>query len=187
MKNTLLISAIVAILFVQCGKSEDPFLIKSGAIGGLTKTSLMKQVDSIFAQDSIVKLNPIKDALGTQGEVEVYDKDGSKLLLLSPKDESDPASVINNIQVFDSRYKTDKGLNAKSTFKDLKDNYAIQDIETTISSVVVFLSDSELFITIDKKELPEDLRYDPSLKIEASQIPDGATFKYFMLGWDQEE
>jgi hypothetical protein len=42
-------------------------------------------------------------------------------------------------------------------------------------------------LTIDKKELPEELRYNPSLKIDPSQIPDEATFKYFMIGWDAEE
>jgi len=186
MKKTLLLGAITALLFVQCGKDKDPFKIDKDAIGQLTKESRMKQVDSIFANDSIVKLNPIDNVLGTQGEVEVYDKDGNKLLLISPEDEGDPEAKITNIQVFDSRYKTDKGLTAASSFKDVKDNYTIGNIETTISSVVIFLKDSDIFLTIDKKELPENLRYDPSAVIEASQIPDTAKFKYFMIGWDRE-
>ena len=156
MKKTLLLGAIISILFIQCGKETDPFLIQKGAIGNLTHKNIMKQIDSIFSNDSIVKLNPIKNVIGTQGEVEIYEKGGVKLMLLSPDDESDPESKITNIQ-------------------------------TTISSVVVFLEDSELYITIDKKELPEDLRYNSSLKIESSQIPDKAVFKYFMLGWDLED
>ena len=187
MKKILFFGAIISILFIQCGKSNDPFLIKTGAIGDLTKKTMMQQVDSIFSNDSIVKLSSVMDALGTQGEVEIYDKDGAKLMLLTPKNERDPKSFISNIHVFDSRFITEKGLSSKSTFKDLKDNYTIQNVETTITSVVVFLADSEIFVTIDKKELPEDLRYDPSLKIDASQIPDDATFKYFMLGWDPED
>ncbi|MBZ0326978.1 MAG: hypothetical protein K8F54_05190 [Altibacter sp.] len=187
MKKTLLFGALIALLFVQCGKDNDPFLIKQGAIGNLTKEIQMKQIDSIFAQDSIVKLNPIPDALGTQGEVEIYEKGGALLLLLSPDDESDPESVITNIQIFDDRYKTEKGLSKNSTFKSVKDNYIIADIETTINSVVVFLKDSDVFITIDKKQLPENLRYDMGITIEASQIPDEATFKYFMVGWDTFE
>jgi hypothetical protein len=187
MKNTLLLGAIISILFIQCGKETDPFLIQKGAIGNLTNKNAMKQIDSIFSNDSIVKLNPIKNVIGTQGEVEIYEKGGAKLMLLSPNDESDPESMITNIQIFDNRYKTIKGLNSESTFKEVKDNYIILDIETTISSVVVFLEDSEIYITIDKKELPEDLRYNSSLKIEASQIPDKAVFKYFMIGWDLED
>ncbi len=187
MKNTLLLGAIISILFIQCGKETDPFLIQKGAIGNLTHKNAMKQIDSIFSNDSIVKLNPIKNVIGTQGEVEIFEKGGVKLMLLSPNDESDPESKITNIQIFDNRYKTIKGLNSESIFKEVKDNYIISDIETTINSVVVFLEDSEIYITIDKKELPEDLRYNSSLKIEASQIPDTATFKYFMLGWDLED
>ena len=107
-------------------------------------------------------------------------------MLLSPEDESDPNALITNIQVFDERYKTEKGLHLGSTFKDVKANYTIDGVESTINSIVVFLKDSNIYLTISKKELPENLRYDPSATIEATQIPDDATFKYFMIGWDQE-
>ena len=132
----------------------------------------------------MVKLNPIKGALDTQGEVEIYEKGGTKLLLVSPYDESDPNSEIANVQVFDSRYTTEKGLSKASTFKDVKANYEIAAIENAINSVVVFLKGTSLYLTIDKKELPEEVRYNFNQKIEASQIPDEAKFKYFMIGWD---
>ncbi|MDT0556103.1 hypothetical protein [Patiriisocius hiemis] len=187
MKKTLILGTLVTLLFIQCGKEKDPFLISNGAIGNLTKDIQVKQVDSIFAQDSIVKLNPIENALGTQGEVEVYDKDGKKLLLLSPSNENDPTAKISNIQVFDERYKTDKGLTLNSTFGDVKANYTISNVRTTIRSIVVFLEETDVYLTIEKVKLPENLRYDPSLEIDATQIPDDATFKYFMIGWDEEE
>ena len=187
MKKTLFIGAMTALFFVQCGKKNDPFLIQQGMVGKLSKDIQMKQIDSLFANDSIVKLSPVKDAIGTQGEVEIYEKGGAKLLLLSPENENNPNSLISNIQVFDNRYTTPKGLHKGSTFKDVKANYTISDIETTITSVVVFLEDSDVFITIYKNQLPENLRYDPNVKIEASQIPDEATFKYFMVGWDRED
>ncbi|MFC7358489.1 hypothetical protein ACFQO1_12380 [Jejudonia soesokkakensis] len=186
MKKTLLLAVLAGILFTQCTDEKDPFMISNVAVGPITKDTKVMQLDSIFAQDSIVKLNPIENALGTQGEVEVYDKGGAKLLLLSPNDENDPNSKITNIQIFDDRYKTDKGLTSKSTFKDVKENYTVKSVETTIRSVVVFLENSPIYLTIDKMELPENLRYDPSVKVEASQIPDTATFKYFMIGWEAD-
>lgn len=184
MKNIFLIALAVSVLFVQCSKETDPFLITKNRVGPLTKEVKIKQIDSIFATDSIVKLNPIKNALGTQGEVEIYDAEGNKLMLISPQDEQDPDSHISNIQIFDNRYKTEKGLTPSSTFKDVKDNYQIEDLQTTINAVVVFLKDSDVFITIDKKELPEDLRYKIDVPVEVSQIPDNAPFKYFMVGWE---
>ena len=184
MKKTLFIGAMTALLFIQCDKKSDPFLIQQDMVGKLSKGIQIKQVDSLFAGDSIVKLSSARNPLGTQGEVEIYEKGGAKLLLLSPDDEYDPNSIISNIQIFDDRYKTAKGLHKGSTFKDVKANYTILDIETTINAVVVFLEDSDIFITINKSELPENLRYNQSAIIEASQIPDDATFKYLMIGWD---
>ncbi len=108
-------------------------------------------------------------------------------MLISPRGLNDPEALISSFQFFDTRYKTDKGLNVGSTFKDIKDNYKIANIETTISTVVVFLADSDIFINIDKKELPENLRYNPDLVIEASNIPDGAKIKYFMLSWNIDD
>ncbi len=139
--------------------------------------------DSIFARFHC-KINSSPNALETQGEVEIYEKGGKQLLLLSPDNESDPNSTITNIQVFDSRYKTEKGLTAASTWKDVKANYTIDNIETTINAVVIFLKETDVYLTIDKKSLPEELRYDMDLKVEASQIPDDAPFKYFMIGWE---
>ncbi|MRT16545.1 hypothetical protein F3C99_06205 [Vitellibacter sp. q18] len=187
MKKTLLIVGIVSLAFVQCGKDSDPFLIKNGAIGNLNKEIKIKQIDSIFAEDSIVKINSSPNALETQGEVEIYEKGGKQLLLLSPEDENDPNSTIKNIQVFDSRYKTEKGLTTASTWKDVKANYTIDNIQTTINALVIFLKDTDVYLTIDKKNLPENLRDNPDLKIDASQIPDDAPFKYFMIGWEPSE
>lgn len=193
MKHTPFIIAIASLIFIQCGKKTDPFAISNGTIGNLTKQTQIKDIDSIFSKDSIIKLNSIQTELGTQGEVEIYEpasisgnKGGKKLLLLSPAKENDPNSLINNIQIFDPRYKTQKGIGINSTFKDVKDNYTIKSIESTIKSVVVILKDSDIYITIDKKELPEDLRYNPSIKIDETQIPNEAKIKYFMIGWDAE-
>jgi len=186
MKKHLILGAIVVLLFAQCAEEKDPFLIQNGAIGNLTKQMKMKQVDSIFAMDSIVPLSSVENALGTQGEVEVYAKGGEKLLLLSPDNETDPNSVITNIQVFDARFKTAKGLHLNSTFADVKANYQVAGIQNAINAVVVFLKDSDIYLTIDKKDLPASLRYNNNIKVEATQIPDAATFKYFMIGWDIE-
>ncbi|MFK5982066.1 MAG: hypothetical protein QM499_04050 [Flavobacteriaceae bacterium] len=171
-------------LFVQCAEEKDPYLISNKAVGNLTLGMKIKQVDSIFANDSIVRLNSRQDEFSTQGEVEIYEKGGNKLMLISPRGDNNPDALIANFQFFDNRYKTDKGLNLGSTFKFIKDNYEITNIETTISTIVIFLKDSDLFINIDKKELPENLRYNPNFVIEAVNIPDTAKIKYLMMSWD---
>lgn len=186
MKKTIFFALVAGILLSQCAEKQDPYSIGAGTVGKLTQELQMKQLDSVFAQDSIVKLNPMENALGTQGEVEIYDKEGNKLLLISPDNERDPNSRISYIQIFDARFHTDKGLTTKSTFADVKKNYEIANVENAINAVVVFLKNSDIYLTIDKKQLPENIRYNYNAKVEISQIPDEATFKYFMVGWDVE-
>ena len=184
MINKIAFIVLSTLLFVQCAEEKDPYLISNNSVGNLTIGMKIKQIDSIFANDSIVRLNPRQNEVSTQGEVEIYEKGGKILMLISPRDNYDPEALIANFQFYDTRYKTVKGLNSGSTFKDIKDNYEIANIETTISTVVVFLKDSDIFINIDKKELPENLRYNPNFVIEAVNIPDEAKIKYFMLSWD---
>tara|TARA_B100000497_G_scaffold125180_1_gene161172 strand:+ start:684 stop:1259 length:576 start_codon:yes stop_codon:yes gene_type:complete len=177
----------VTLLFIECKEEINPFLISNDSVGALTRGMTIKEIDSIFAQDSIVKLYAQNEELPTQGEVEIYDKNGTKLVSISPVTNNDPDALISNFQFFDPRYKTDKGLNLSSTFKDIKANYKILNIETTISTVVIFLEDNDLFINIDKNELPENFRYNPNLVIDITNIPDEAKIKYFMLSWKIDE
>jgi len=177
----------VTLLFIECKEEINPFLISNDSVGALTRGMTIKEIDSIFAQDSIVKLYAQNEELPTQGEVEIYDKNGTKLVSISPVTNNDPDALISNFQFFDPRYKTDKGLNLSSTFKDIKANYKILNIETTISTVVIFLEDNDLFINIDKNELPENFRYNPNLVIDVTNIPDEAKIKYFMLSWKIDE
>jgi hypothetical protein len=187
MKKKIFIIALTSLLLIQCAEEKDPYLISNNSVGELTIGMKIKQVDSIFAQDSIVKLYSRNDEFSTQGEVEIYEKGGNRLMLISPRGNNDPDALISNFQFYDPRYKTDKGLNLNSTFKDVKANYEIANIETTLSTVVVFLKDSDIFINIDKKELPENFRYNPSLVIDATNIPKEAKIKYFMLSWKVDD
>jgi len=187
MIKSAILGILTLLLFVQCAEEKDPFLISNSTVGNLTIGMKIKQVDSIFANDSIVRLNPRQNEFSTIGEVEIYEKGGEKLMLISPRGNNDPEALISSFQFFDTRYKTDKGLNIGSTFKFIKDNYKISNIETTLSTVVIFLEDCDFFINIDKKELPENLRYNPNFVIEAVNIPDEAKIKYFILSWNIDD
>ena len=185
LKNIFLV-AFISVLFIQCDEEKNSFLISNTAVGKLSKGMKIKEVDSIFASDSIVRLNSGNDELPTQGEVEIFEKNGTKLLSISPRFNNDPNALISSFQFFDARYQTAKGLNLNNTFKDIKANYTISKIETTIFTVVIFLEESDIFINIDKKELPENFRYNPNLVIDITNIPDEAKIKYFMLSWEMD-
>lgn len=183
MKNTLIALSILSIFLASCSKEKDPFLITADAIGPLTKEVKVSQLDSVFTQDSLVYLGAESNMFTKSEQIEVYEKGGKKLLLLSPKNAKNPDSKITHIQLFDDRYKTEKGIHLNSTFKEIKDNYTIKSILNTMRSVIVSLDETDVYITIDKANLPAFLS-EPGIEIQATDIPDQTKFKFFMLDWE---
>ncbi len=183
-KSLLLLLFITTGLLVSCEKEQDPFLITASSVGNLTRDVKINQLDSIFAEDSIVKQVSNSELYRKSNEIEVYDTQGSKLLLIEPVQAFDSTSTVGFVQVLDPRYKTAKGLGKESTFKDIVENYNISRIENTLSAAVIFIDELNVYVTIDKKQLPVELRYDTQSRIQASQIPDDAKIKYFMIDWD---
>lgn len=204
MKKMLLVAILATpILFLNCENSNSTFKITKDAIGLITKDTKVSDLETIFAEDSIVAENGVPnlslgfdlkneastsenesaiDASLVYDKIEVFEKGGLHLLSLTPSKDSIPK--IENIRIYDPRYKTDKGITINSTFKDITDNYTIKKIITSMNNVVIILKETGLYITIDKKELPESLRYDSNLNIEAVQIPEAAKIKYMMLAWE---
>lgn len=174
---------ILCFLIISCKKEQDPFSVSIQHIGLLTDSTQVKDLELVFPNDSIVKPSNSSE-FSTTSEIEIFEKGGKKLLILDPSQVSDSTSVIESIQIIDSRYKTDKGISTLSTFKDINANYKISRITNLINSVVVFVDDINASFTIDKKELPSELRFDMSLQIEKIQIPDQAKIKYFFVYWD---
>ena len=183
MKKSILSLAIMALACVSCSTKTENFTIAKNSIGALTPTTQVKDLETTFANDSIVKFVPGGEFTASINEIEIFEKGGKKLLTLTPVTVMDSTSVIRTVQVFDPRYKSDKGISTLSTFKDIQDHYKISSIDNLINAVVISVNELNASFTIDKKELPSNLRFDMSLNIEASQIPDSAKIKYFFLNW----
>ncbi len=180
-KLSLFILSIFAL--TGCNNENDPYLIDSTRVGQLTKEIRLDQLDSIFSNDSIVRNTSGNKFLNSTNDIEIYDKDGTPLLILEPVQQFDSTSTVGYIQILDPKYETLKGLNINSTFGDVVEKYSISRIENTLNSAVVFIDELNLYLTIDKRELPSSLRYDTDSRITASQIPDDAKIKYFMISW----
>src|SRR5690625_1823503 len=179
MKKILFFSLLAGILFIQCSKKEsNPFLITKDSVGYLTPDMRMKQLDSVFAKDSIVKLNSSPNAIETQGEVEIYEKGGKRLLTVSPKNETDPNSAIDDIRIVDPRYRTAEGLSLSSTFKDFKETYTVSAIQRIINGIIIFFSDTDIYLTVEERFLPMEIRADLRAKIETDDIDEAASIKY---------
>ena len=182
MKNIGIVSLVFTILiFTQCQKTPKRFLITKDSVGNLKRTSVIDELSVIYALDSIVLDRALGKLFETK-KIQIYEKGGTLLLSLRPS--MDSIQKIGNIQIHDTRYLTERGIGVNSRFKDIKDSYSIKKIITSLNNIVIFLKDSDIYFTIDKKELPANIRYNTKKNIELVQIPDVAKIKYFMIGWE---
>ncbi|GAA4959041.1 hypothetical protein [Algibacter aquimarinus] len=184
MRYSILGLIALTLLFLSCNEEQNPFEIGKQHIGLLTDSTQVKDLKKIYINDSIVKFISGDEFTGNINNIDIFEKGGKKLLTLSPKQALDSTSTISSIHIFDERYKTSKNINAVSTFKDIQDNYKITRISNLINSVVVAVDEINASFTIDKKELPANLRFDMDLKFESTHIPNTAKVKYFFINWN---
>ena len=184
MNKSLLYLIIFSLVLTSCKKEQDPFQVSKQHIGLLTDSTQVKDLEALFVNDSIVNYIKGDEFIENKSDIEVFEKGGKKLLILSPKQVLDSTSTIGSVQIIDSRFKTDKNISTLSTFKDIQYNYTVSRINNLINSIVISVDEINASFTIDKKELPANLRFDMNLKIEKSQIPDTAKIKYFFVHWN---
>jgi hypothetical protein len=176
---------IISLVFIQCGK-ENQFLIEKGSVGSLNKQTSILELNTIFKMDSIVSNYPDKSESSKdkifsldKEEYVIFSKDGKKLLEIVPSEQNDSLSKIRSIQIYDSKYITEKGISLKSTFKDINEHYMVNKVETTLTSATLFIDELNATISIDKKEL--GLNTFSREEVSIDQIPDIAKIKYFTI------
>jgi hypothetical protein len=160
------------------------FLVSKNNIGLLTDTTQVKDLKMVFPNDSIVNYKGDETFKIPMNLIEVYEENGNLLLTLTPNKISDSTATITNIRIGDSRYKTEKGISTLSRFQDLQEAYKISKIDNLINTLVISVNEINAQFSIDKTELPANLRYDMNANFEASQIPDNAKIKYFFINWN---
>ncbi|MFS4482601.1 hypothetical protein ACKGJY_06260 [Hyunsoonleella sp. 2307UL5-6] len=182
-KISLYTLLLVLCFCYACKKEQNPFEISKQHVGLLTDSTQVKDLKLAFPNDSIVKRIAGDEFIGNKNNIEILDKAGKQLLILEPAEALDSTSVIETVQIIDERFKTNKTITTLSTFKEIADNYKISRIDNLINSIVVTVNNLNASFTIDKKELPSNLRVDMDLQIEATHIPDNAKIKYFFINW----
>ncbi len=186
MKKISLLPIIIVLICSSCNKEINSFLISKQNIGLLTDSTQIKDLESIFVNDSIVKHVGGDEFIGNVNDIVIYEKGGEQLLVLSPSQSLDSTSTIRTVKVVDPRFATTKGLSPSSTFKDINANYKISNIQNSLRNIIVSVNEINAYFTIDKNELPANMRFDMNLKIEAIQIPEEAKIKSFYLYWPKK-
>ena len=101
MKNIFFAIIIASFFITSCStdKPVDPFLVKKYNIGLLTDSTTVRELDTIFKNDSIVRYVSGDEFAGSINVIEIFDKSGKKLLDLYPKEALDSTSVISNVRI----------------------------------------------------------------------------------------
>ncbi|WP_299665629.1 hypothetical protein [uncultured Polaribacter sp.] len=183
-KKSILSIVVIAcsLLIISCGDGGK-FEIEKGKVGHLTPKTTIKELDKIFENDSIVK-NLSEGALGDNyfqddDEYLVFEKGGKHILTIIPKEQLDSVSTIKSIEIHDSRYQTETGININSSFSEINTNNNINRIEATLKSATLFIDDLNATIAIDKEEL--GMKSFTAQKVTLEQIPDLAKMKSFII------
>jgi hypothetical protein len=182
-KNYLLIGLLLG-LFVACETKIDPFAITNHSVGMLTDSTKVNALNVVFTNDSISKYIGGDEFTGSTNSIRIFEKGTGVLLLeLDPNYSLDSLSTIRTVRVMDPRFKNKDGLNTLSTFKDINSKYTISSIQNTLRSLIISVDEINAYFTLNKTELPEEMRYDMTQKIEAISIPETAKIKDFYLQW----
>lgn len=187
MQKTILF-ALVIIGCISCTDSKkDKFLLAKNQVGIVNSITQVYEIDALYQNDSVVRMD-LEDRFRTAvQDIEIYKKGGEELMVLEPREAVDSTSTIKQIQVISPEFKTEKGLGASSTFKDIYENYEIGKIQNTFLSVLISIKEIDAFVTINKKQLPEELRTGSDIEIRASQIPDDAKIENFWMNFTLDE
>lgn len=186
MKQTLLALILCLFILVSCTKEVNPFLISKQSIGLLNDSTQVKDLKTIFSNDSIVKYTSGDEFTGNINDIQVYEKGGNHLLTLTPTQALDSTATIKKIRVLDSRYLTSKGVNSISTFKDINDNYNVSSIDKTLRSLIVSVNEINSFFIISKDELPSEMWFNTDSKIDVLQVPGEAKINAFFMQWPEK-
>ena len=184
-KSLSVILIVFSLLIISCNKN-DKFKIEKGKVGLISTVTTIKDLETIFNNDSLVK-NLSEGALGNNyfqddDEILVFEKGGKHLLTIIPKDQLDSTSTIRSIEIHDNRFKTEVGLSLSSNFSEINANNSIRP-ESTLQSVTLFLDELNATITIDKEEL--GIKDIITQKISLEQIPDLAKIKSFIVWFNE--
>ena len=183
MKHYLFLGILLT-LFVACKKSTDPFMITTNSVGFLTDSTMIKELKTVFINDSLSRYIGGDEFTGTKNTISVYEKTSGALLLeLDPNYSLDSLSTIRTVRIMDPRFKNIDGLNTLSTFGDINSKYQVSSIQNTLRSLIISVDEINAYFTLSKTELPEEMRYNMDSKIEPISIPEGAKIKDFYLQW----
>ncbi len=119
-------------------------------------------------------------------DYEIYNNYNKLLFTITPKDTAKVDEKINRVLVNSPFFKTEKGINKNSTYKNIKETYTITKIEPTREHIVLILDEINASFTISKTKLKKGWWNDKTKTINENKIPLNAQIDDFVLWWNEK-
>ena len=166
----------------QKGYTFENFHISENRVGIFSKGMTIADVYNSIPKEQIKKTVGYGEfADDTYDDYEIYDSNGKKILILTPKQNGNTNSTINRISILDSRFKTTEKIGLNSTFGILNKHYSTDKISPDMEHIVIDISHINAWFSIKKSELHEG--WWNGNGVDKSKIPGNAKLEGITIWW----
>lgn len=164
------------------GYTFDNFNISENRVGIFSKGMTISDVYNTIPKEQIKKKVGYGEfADDTYDDYEIFDFNGKKILILTPKQNGNTNSKIDRISISDSRFKTTEKIGLNSTFGDLAKYYSTDKISPDMEHIVLDVEHINAWFSIKKTELQDG--WWNGKGIDKSKIPNTAKFDGITVWW----
>lgn len=160
----------------------DNFHISENRVGKFSKGMTVSDVYNTIPKEQIKKkvaYGEFKDV--TYDNYEIYDSNGKKILILTPKQNGNTNSKINRISILDKRFITAEKIGLNSTFGELAKHYSTDKISADMEHIILDVNHINAWFSIKKTELKDG--WWNGNEIDKSKIPNTAKFDGITVWW----
>ncbi|PIE50152.1 MAG: hypothetical protein CSA38_04470 [Flavobacteriales bacterium] len=118
-------------------------------------------------------------------DYQIFGTNSQPLFTVTPKDTADVHQKINRVLIHTPFFRTDKGINSKSTYGDIKNAYTITKIEPTREHIVLIVNEMNANFSIAKTKLQEGWWNEETKSVNEDKIPVDAQVDSFILWWKE--
>lgn len=164
------------------GYTFNNFHISENRVGIFSKGMTINDVYNSIPKEQIKKTVGYGEfADDTYDDYEIYDSNGKKILILTPKQNGNTNSKIYRISILDSRFRTTEKIGLNSTFGDLKQYYVTDKISPDMEHIILDVNHINAWFSIKKSELEQG--WWNGNGIDKTKIPDNAKFDGITIWW----
>ncbi|MCF6297319.1 MAG: hypothetical protein L3J08_04945 [Flavobacteriaceae bacterium] len=164
------------------GYTFKNFHISENSVGIFSKGMTISNIYNAIPKEQIKKKVGYGEfADKTYDDYEIYDSNGKKILILTPKQNGNTKSKITRILILDKRFKTTEKIGLNSTFGDLEKYYSIDKISPNMEYIILEINHINAWFSIKKTKLQEG--WWNGSRIDKSKISKKLKFDGITIWW----